>query len=163
MDGLLRQVDMTNLQFRKAVIEDLDALVDLLFDDELGKTREDNRRPIHPHYHAAFEAMDRDDNHIQLVALSDGRLVGTLQLTFIPGLARLGAWRGQIEGVRIHSAARGVGLGQKMVEHALRLCRQRGCNLVQLTTDKTRKQAHSFYEQLGFRASHEGYKLTFEP
>jgi GNAT superfamily N-acetyltransferase len=81
-------------------------------------------------------------------------------LTFIPGLSRRGAWRGQIESVRIVRGQRGAGLGQRMFAWAIATCRERGCGLVQLTTDKSRSDAHRFYERLGFVASHEGYKLT---
>ncbi len=89
-----------------------------------------------------------------------GVLVGCLQLTFVPGLSRLGMWRGQIESVRIEMGHRGQGLGRKMFEWAIAECRRRGCGLVQLTTDKSRAEAYKFYESLGFRASHEGMKLT---
>ena len=87
-------------------------------------------------------------------------VIGTLQLTFIPGLARTGAWRGQIEAVRIAETHRGSGVGQQMFEWAIEQCRARGCKLVQLTTDKARPDAHRFYERLGFVGSHIGYKLT---
>jgi GNAT superfamily N-acetyltransferase len=94
------------------------------------------------------------------VAEQDGRVVGCLQISFIPGLSRLGMWRGQIEAVRVASGQRGSGLGKAMLAWAIEQCRARGCGLVQLTTDKRRPQAHRFYESLGFEASHEGMKLT---
>ena len=83
-----------------------------------------------------------------------------MQLTFVPGLSRLGMWRGQIESVRIDSGSRGKGLGRKMIEWAIAECRKRGCGLVQLTSDKSRKEALQFYESLGFSATHEGLKLN---
>jgi len=88
------------------------------------------------------------------------RIGGTLQLTFIPGLARNGAWRGQIEAVRIAAGSHRSGLGRRMFEWAIAECRARGCSLIQLTTDKGRSEAHRFYEQFGFTASHLRYKLT---
>ena len=148
-----------NLTFRRARREDLAALVDLLHDDEMGRTREDNTRPIRREYVEAFDAILRDGNQFQLVVESAGQVVGTMQISIIPGLARLGARRGQLEGVRVHNAHRGTGVGQRMFEWAIQYCRERGCYLVQLTTDKTRTDAHRFYERLGFAASHEGYKL----
>ena len=87
-------------------------------------------------------------------------VIGTMQISFIPGIARLGAWRGQIEAVRIAKEDRSSGVGQRMFEWAISQCRSRGCKLVQLTTDKTRPAAHRFYEQLGFVPSHVGYKLS---
>ena len=101
-----------------------------------------------------------DPNQLLIVAVFDGRIIGTLQLSFIPGLARRGALRGQIEAVRIAADYRNVGLGRQMMDWAIAKCRSRGCALVQLTTDKSRPDAHRFYERLGFKASHEGYKLA---
>ena len=97
---------------------------------------------------------------MMLLAELKGELVGYLQITFIPGLSRKGAWRGQIESVRVATRLRGKGIGGAMLEHAIGLCRERGCRLVQLTSDKTRAEAHRFYGRLGFVASHDGFKLT---
>jgi GNAT superfamily N-acetyltransferase len=153
---------MGPIQFRRAERADLEAIIDLLWDDELGRTREDNRRPLNPDYLQAFEAICRDKNQYQLIAESEGQVIGTLQISFIPGLARCGAWRGQIEAVRIHRDFRSAGLGQLMLTHAMELCRARGCYLVQLTSDKTRHDAHRFYERLGFKATHDGFKLQWD-
>lgn len=143
---------------RHATTEDLPSIVRLLADDELGRSREDARAPLDPRYLAAFAAIERDPNQQLLVAEQDGRIVGCLQLSLIPGLSRLGMWRGQIESVRVASSERGHGLGRLMIEWAIGECRDRGCGLVQLTTDKSRTEARSFYEGLGFEASHEGMK-----
>jgi ribosomal protein S18 acetylase RimI-like enzyme len=134
--------------------------VALLADDVLGRRREDPGPPLNPQYVAAFEAMAADPHQLLLVADSNGCVVGCLQLSFIPGLSRLGMWRGQIESVRIAASQRGGGLGRRMIEHAIGLCRERGCGLVQLTSDKARPDAIRFYESLGFQASHEGLKLS---
>ena len=96
------------------------------------------------------------------MAEQGGRVVGCLQLSFIPGLSRLGMWRGQIESVRVASSERGRGIGRAMLEWAIGECRGRGCGLVQLTTDKTRAGTRAFYEDLGFTASHEGMKLVLD-
>ena len=111
-------------------------------------------------YTDAFSAIAKDPNQYLAVVEIDGVLAGCLQLTFIPGLSRLGMWRGQIESVRIAANQRGEGLGRRMFEWAIEECRQRGCELVQLTTDKSRPDALRFYESLGFVASHEGMKLS---
>jgi GNAT superfamily N-acetyltransferase len=147
------------LRVRRAVAADVPAIVALLADDALGAARE---RPGDPRYDAAFAAIDADSNQLLAVVLGEaGETIGCLQLSFIPGLSRLGAWRGQIESVRIASAHRGDGLGRRMFEWAIQECRSRGCALVQLTTDKARPDALRFSEQLGFKASHEGMKLDF--
>lgn len=148
------------LTFRKARLEDLGALVDMLADDGLGRGREDASRPLRADYVEAFAAIDADPNQHQLVAEENGAIVGTLQITFIRGLSRRGATRGLIEGVRVAGARRGGGIGAAMMREAVALCRARGCSLVQLTTDKSRKDAHRFYARLGFEASHEGFKMT---
>ncbi|MGE0238979.1 MAG: N-acetyltransferase family protein [Parvibaculaceae bacterium] len=151
---------MTGVIFRRAELADLPAIVALLADDALGRHREDAGSPLNPKYRDAFHAIDADPHQLQAVAALGDEVVGTLHLTFIPGLARKGAWRGQIEGVRIAVAHRGSGLGRQMLDWAIDQCKAKGCALVQLTTDKTRPEAHRFYERLGFVGSHIGYKLA---
>jgi GNAT superfamily N-acetyltransferase len=108
----------------------------------------------------AFDAIDADPNQLLAVMVEDDQPIGTLQISFIPGLARRGAWRGQIEAVRVASDRRSEGLGEKMFAWAIAECRKRGCAFVQLTTDRHRADAHRFYERLGFEPTHIGYKLT---
>jgi GNAT superfamily N-acetyltransferase len=151
---------MSDAVMRRATPGDLPAIVALLADDGLGRGREDPRLPLAQGYRDAFAAIEADPNHMLVVAEREGQVVGTLQLSFIPGLSRQGMWRGQVEAVRIAAGARGTGLGQAMMEWAIAACRQRGCGLVQLTTDKARQDAHRFYDRLGFQPSHLGYKLT---
>jgi len=144
----------------KAEASDLAAIVALLADDPIGRLREDPSLPLSQNYLAAFQAISADTNQLLAVVKENRKVVGTVQITFIPGISRLGAWRGQIEGVRISSDYRGSGLGQTIFEWAFEECRKRGCSMVQLTTDKERPEAHKFYEKLGFFASHLGYKKT---
>jgi ribosomal protein S18 acetylase RimI-like enzyme len=146
--------------FRKAIEQDLPFIVALLADDELGSQREDISSPTNPAYVDAFAAIESDPNNLLLVVESQHQLVGMLQLTFIPYLTHIGTWRCLIEGVRIHSAHRGKGYGELMFQQAIELAREKGCKLVQLTSDKQRPDAIRFYEKLGFIASHEGFKLT---
>jgi ribosomal protein S18 acetylase RimI-like enzyme len=151
---------MNDLTFRRASAADLEDIIALLADDELGRKREDPDPPLNPRYIDAFAAIDADRNQFLAVVEEGGQIVGCLQLSFIPGLSRLGLWRGQIESVRIASTRRGGGLGKRLFEWAIEECRKRGCEIVQLTTDKSRTEARRFYEGLGFVASHEGMKLT---
>ncbi|SNR23169.1 Ribosomal protein S18 acetylase RimI [Blastococcus mobilis] len=151
-------VDGTPIELRRATAADLPALVGLLADDPLGATRESADGDLSP-YRRAFALLDADPAHLLVTAVDGDALVGTLQLTFLPGLARRGALRGQIEAVRVAAGARGHGLGAAMIGWAVEEARRRGCGLVQLTTDKSRADAHRFYEELGFVASHEGMKL----
>jgi GNAT superfamily N-acetyltransferase len=151
---------MSSLVFRAAAAGDLEAIVGLLADDPIGGARESAGAPLDPSYQAAFAAIERDPNQLLAVADRDGRVIGVVQLSFIPGLARRGMWRGQIEGVRIAGTERGTGIGRAMLLWAVEECKKRGCGLVQLTSDKRRPDAHRFYEALGFEATHEGYKLA---
>lgn len=150
----------SDTRFRRAMADDLAAIVALLADDGLGRGREDARQPLHQRYVAAFAAIDADPNQLLVVATAGGAVIGYLQLTFIPGLSRMGQWRGQVESVRVAAARRGRGVGRAMMAWTIERCRERGCGLVQLTTDKTRADARRFYEGLGFVASHEGMKLA---
>jgi GNAT superfamily N-acetyltransferase len=151
---------MTEVSFRHAVKSDLPGIVAMLADDGLGRGREDSSIPLNARYIDAFAVIEQDPNQVLVVMEEVGDVVGCLQLAFIPGLSRMGMWRGQIESVRVMPGYRGKGLGRKMFEWAIQECRRRGCGLVQLTSDKCRTEALQFYESLGFRASHEGMKLT---
>ena len=141
---------------REARREDVPEIVALLADDAIGAGREG---PADDAYYAAFELIAADQRNQLLVAEAGGRIVGTLQLTMIPGLSRHGMLRAQIEGVRVSSGQRGQGLGRAMIEWAIDAARGQGCGLVQLTSDKRRPDAVRFYQSLGFTASHEGLKL----
>ncbi|RUM26664.1 GNAT family N-acetyltransferase [Rhizobium vallis] len=147
--------------FRLARQSDLAAIVRLLADDDLGGAREIVTDPVDPSYLSAFAAIEADANQLLAVAVdAAGELAGCLQLSFLPGLSRTGMWRGQIESVRIARELRGSGLGAQFIEWAIAQCVERGCGLVQLTSDKTRADSIRFYEKLGFVASHEGLKRT---
>ncbi len=146
--------------FRRAAFTDLEAIVAMLADDILGKKRENTNLPLAQTYLDAFAAIDADPNQYLAVVEMDGAVVGTLQISYMPGLSHQGAWRGEIESVRIASLARGSGLGRLMIQWAVEQCRERRCHIVQLTSDMARTDAHRFYEQLGFIASHKGFKLT---
>ncbi len=141
---------------RRAAADDVPAIVALLTDDVLGAGREGT--DLAP-YEAAFAAVDADPAHLLVVADDGGTVVGTLQLSFLPGLSRGGALRAQVEGVRVAAAARGRGLGEAMLRWCADEARRRGAALVQLTTDRRRPDAHRFYERLGYVASHVGMKL----
>lgn len=145
---------------RPAGRADVPAIVRLLADDPLGRARDDPREPLADAYWVAYEAIAGDPNNELVVLELDGAVAGCLQLTFIPGLSRKGALRAQIESVRVAAPARGRGMGRALFLWAIERARDKGCALVQLTSDKARADAHRFYASLGFVASHEGMKLT---
>lgn len=145
---------------RKARVEDLPAIVAMLADDVLGRSREDAGPPLNPVYAEAFAAIERDPNQFMAVLEDQGEVVGYLQLTFIPGLSLKGMLRGQIESVRVASSRRGQRLGHVLLQWAIEECRRRGCGMVQLAMNKSREDTLRFYKSLGFVASHEGFKLA---
>ncbi|MEU8391665.1 GNAT family N-acetyltransferase [Micromonospora sp. NPDC048842] len=149
---------MSDVIFRVAVRADLPAVIALLADDVLGKARDFTE--VDEAYERAFADITADPRNALIVAEQGGDLVGCLQITYIPGLGRHGAERSLIESVRVRSDRRGQGLGRQLMIWAIDQARERGCALVQLTTDKTRADAARFYLGLGFVASHEGMKLA---
>lgn len=153
---------MSGLVLRDARRGEVAAIMKMLADDELGRTREEIGDPLPAAYYDAYEEIARDPNNRLLVAEVGGAIVGTLQLTFIRGLSRKAARRAQIEAVRVAGPQRGTGLGEQMICAAIEIARNAGCPIVQLTTDKRRADARRFYERLGFVASHEGMKLSLD-
>lgn len=148
------------VEFRRARRDDLPRIVQMLADDPLGASRERHESPLPAGYLDAFTAIDDDPRNELVVACLDQRVIGVLQVSFIPNLTYQGGWRALIEGVRIDSAVRSRGLGRAMLEWAIARARRRGCHMVQLTVNKARPDARRFYESLGFVASHEGMKLA---
>lgn len=152
-----------SVTLRSAIRRDVPEIVSLLAADEIGSTRDGftTESDLVPYY-TAFDAIAGDPAHVLLVAQFGEAVIGTMQLSVLPGLARRGALRAQIEAVRVNERFRGTGLGSALFEWAIETARSRGCTLIQLTSDKTRTRAHRFYEHLGFTASHEGFKLILD-
>ena len=152
----------TQYEFRSASITDLSTMISMLANDPLGAQRESANGDVSSEYRDAFEAISNDPNNELLLICQEGTILGFLQLTYIPSLTYTGAWRAQIEGVRVSETHRGQGIGQKLVEHAIEAAKQRQCRLVQLSSDKRRPAAIAFYKKLGFVDSHEGMKYHIE-
>jgi len=150
------------VEFRPAERVDVPAILRLLADDEISRSRGHGVVPeeVDAATWAAFEAIDTDPNNELIVGENAGEVIATCQLTFTPGLSRGGAWRMTIEAVRVRADRRSGGIGRDLMAYALDRARDRGCRIAQLTTDKRRADAHRFYESLGFVASHEGMKLA---
>jgi GNAT superfamily N-acetyltransferase len=147
-----------SLTFRRAVEADLPFIVRLLTEDAVRVTDDRPDEPFHPRYVAALRELEADPNQMMMVAMLDGETVGTIQLTFIPGISGLGTKRCLVEAVHISPASRSKGLGSEMIQWSIGQARERGCGMVQLTSNKKRLDAHRFYERLGFLKSHEGFK-----
>jgi GNAT superfamily N-acetyltransferase len=148
---------VSELVLRDATVADLPTILAMLAEDTIPPGREAD--PSDPRYLAAFAAIDADPNQHLVAAELGGRVVGTMQLSFLPGLSFRGSWRGLIEAVRIVADMRGGKLGGQMILWAVEQCRARDCKLVQLTSSAARTDAHRFYARLGFVQSHVGMKL----
>jgi GNAT superfamily N-acetyltransferase len=146
--------------FRLARRADLPSIVRMLADDELGSQRERYENPLPESYYAAFEQIDHDPNHELIVAERNGEVVGTLHLMFLPSISFQGGLRAQVESVRVDKRFQSQGIGSEMMKWSTERAKQRGAHVVQLTTHKTREDAHRFYERLGFKKSHLGMKLN---
>lgn len=151
------------MAIRPAKKEDIPAIVQMIANDKLGRLRENFQSPLPSEYYDAFENIDASPNQELMVMEEDsGKIIGTLQLSFIQYLTYQGGTRAQIEAVRIHEDYRGKGIGQHLFEWAIQKAKEKGAHVVQLTTDKKRPDAINFYEKLGFKASHEGMKLHLQ-
>lgn len=145
--------------FRKAILVDLEEIIRLLADDDLGKAREQPLSNMNPAYKIAFDQILADPNQFLMVVAKDNRVVGTCHLTLMPSLTFQGSLRMNIEAVRVASSLRGQGLGEWLFNQVIELAKVKGCKIIQLTTNKKRLDALHFYEKLGFEATHEGMKL----
>jgi GNAT superfamily N-acetyltransferase len=153
---------MSEVRFRLARREDLSDIVRMLADDQLGSQREKFEQPLPKSYYSAFDQIDSDPSHQLIVAESDGTVIGTLHLMFLPSISYQGGLRAQIESVRVDRRHQNNGIGSQMMKWAIECAKQRGAYLIQLTTHKSRKDAHRFYERLGFEKSHLGMKLNLK-
>jgi ribosomal protein S18 acetylase RimI-like enzyme len=151
---------VSELVFRRARREDVATIVRLLADDHLGANREKVTDPPSAAYMDAFEEVDGDPRQELIVVERNGSVVGCMQLTIIPGLSQQGLRRAQIEAVRVDAELRSKGIGERLIRYAIERAREHGCRSVQLTTHNSRANAHRFYDRLGFKSSHLGYKLA---
>src|SRR5205807_10583240 len=158
--GVFRMNDKS-VSIRRARREDVPAIVAMLADDHLGRARERVEDPLPAVYDQAFERVERDQNLTLVVAESEGRVVGCLQLAVLAGISSQGGLRGLLEDVRVASDCRSRGIGEQLVQWALTEAKARGCNLVELLTHSSRVDAQRFYKRLGFTASHVGMTVRF--
>ncbi|CAN7446472.1 N-acetyltransferase family protein [Bosea sp. LjRoot237] len=151
------------IQIRPACREDVARIASLIMLGAATQTRtlaqiEEEAR--HPAYLAAFDEVEASPYNTLFVAELDGEVVGTLQVTLIPGLAYRGRKRAKLESVHVHPDLRGRRIGEAMVAHAVAFARKKGAGQVELTSNKSREAAHRFYRRLGFDQGHEGFKLV---
>ena len=146
--------------FRTARRDDLAAIIAMLADDDIARTRSGHTTTVTDEIITAFEEIVRDPNNDLVVGEHTGEIVASLQLTFISGLSRGGMRRAQVESVRVRSDLRGHRIGERLMAAPIDRARQRGCAIMELTTDLRRSDAHRFYQRLGFETTHAGMKRT---
>ena len=151
-----------DISFRPARRADLPSIVRMLADDELGSQREHYKDPLPEPYYSAFEQIDGDPNHELIVAERNGEIIGTFHMMFLPSVSFQGGLRAQVESVRVDKRFQSQGIGTEMMKWTMERAKQRGAHVVQLTTHKTREDAHRFYERLGFKGTHLGMKLSLK-
>jgi GNAT superfamily N-acetyltransferase len=147
---------------RLATRADLPSIVRMLSDDDLGSQRERYEDPLPESYYSAFNQIDIDPHHELIVAELNGEVIGTLHLMFLPSVSFQGGLRAQVESVRVDKSYRDRGIGSEMMQWTIERAKERGAHVVQLTTHRSREDAHRFYERLGFEASHLGMKLNLK-
>jgi GNAT superfamily N-acetyltransferase len=151
------------MKFREAELTDLSQIVAMITDDPLGMKRENYQIPLPQYYIDAFNEISADNNQQLMIVLNgEEEIIGTFQLSFLRYITYKGGLRAQIEGVRVKKEYRGSGVGKKIFEWAITQAKDKGAHLLQLTTDKKRPNAISFYKKLGFIDSHEGMKIHFD-
>jgi len=148
--------------FRSARRADLPSIVRMLADDDLGSQRERYESPLPESYYSAFEQINNDPNHELIVAERNGEVIGTLHLMFLPSVSFQGGLRAQVESVRVDKRFQSQGIGSEMMKWSVERAKQRGAHVFQLTTHKSREDAHRFYERLGFKGTHLGMKLSLK-
>ena len=153
---------MSEILFRIATKADLPSIVRLLADDDLGSQRERDEDPLPESYYSAYEEINKDPNHELIVAEKSGEVIGTAHLMYLPSISYQGSLRAQIESVRIDTRYQSRGIGSQMMRWAIERAKARGAHLVQLTTHKSREDAHRFYERSGFKGTHLGMKLSLK-
>ena len=156
------QMSEKEIIFRLATKADLPSIVRLLADDELGSQRERNEDPLPDSYYLAYEKINEDPNHELVVAERNGEVIGTLHLIFLPSISYQGGLRAQIESVRIDTRYQSRGIGSQMINWTIKRAEARSAHIVQLTTHRSREDAHRFYERLGFKGTHTGMKLSLK-
>jgi ribosomal protein S18 acetylase RimI-like enzyme len=148
------------MKYRKATLKDVDKIIELLIEDDLGAFRESLlNESAKKKYMNAFNLIDSDPNQFLMIVEKEDNIVGTCHLTIMPSLTYQGTTRMQIEAVIIAKEFRGHSIGEWMLREAISFAKSHNVGLIQLTTDKQRDKAKHFYEKIGFKATHEGMKL----
>jgi len=154
------------IQMRPASREDVPRVAELIMHGASVQKRTQVEIAVEardPVYLKAFDVIAANPYNTLFVAELEGRVVGTYQITVLPGMAERGRIRAKIESVHVAPECRGRGIGAIMMRHAIGFAAEKGVGLVELTSHKARPDAHRFYNSLGFVQSHEGFKMALSP
>ena len=144
---------------REATSADLPRIIELL--DQLGASpgQEDLSYPTLPAYIEAFERIAEDPRQRLLVLESRGEVVATAVLIIVPNLGHRGRPYALVENVVVDATQRSQRHGEQLVRHIIDDAEAAGCYKISLTSALRRTEAHRFYERLGFRVMHKGFRL----
>ena len=107
-----------------------------------------------------FEKLKSYPDYHIYVAEIDNKIAGTFSLAIMDNLAHKGSKSGLIESVVVSQSLQGQGIGKKMMQFAVELCREKSCYKVSLSSSLKRQNAHEFYKKLGFKIH--GYSFLME-
>ncbi|QFY59880.1 GNAT family N-acetyltransferase [Rhizobium grahamii] len=153
---------MNEITIREARSADVAALVAIFAADELGGHGDTTAPEVFGEYLRAFERIATSRDQTLYVAEREGQVVGTFQTMIVTALVGRGSSSMIIEAVQTRGDMRGQGIGARMIEFAIAEAKGRGLRLVQLTSNASRSDARRFYERLGFKQSHLGFKMALK-
>jgi GNAT superfamily N-acetyltransferase len=157
------KIEPGEIALRLARREDVPRIAALIMQGSATEARtaaEVEAEATHPDYLRGYDEIDASPANHLFVAERGGTVIGTWQVTLIPGIIARGRRRAKLESVHVAPESRGLGLGRLMVGHALAFAKEQGAGLIELSSNKNRTDAHRFYRDLGFDQSHEGFKMT---
>ncbi|MEZ2221058.1 N-acetyltransferase family protein [Rhizobium sp. RCC_161_2] len=155
-------MNSADLIIREARESDLPALIALFAADALGGHGDTTDPSAYEDYLRAFRTVQSSSNQALYAAELAGEVVGTFQAMITTTLNARGSSSMIIEAVQTRSDLRGQGIGAAMIEFCIAEAKSRGVRLVQLTSNAVRKDAHRFYERLGFKPTHLGFKMALK-
>ncbi|MBB3609148.1 GNAT family N-acetyltransferase [Rhizobium sp. BK602] len=155
-------MNIDDLLIREARESDLPALIALFAADALGGHGDSTDPAVYDDYLRAFRAIAASSDQTLYVAELAGDVAGTFQTMITTTLTGRGSAAMIIEAVQTRADLRGQGIGAAMIDFCIAEAKTRGMRLVQLTSNAARKDAHRFYERLGFKPSHLGFKMALK-
>ncbi|WP_163876550.1 GNAT family N-acetyltransferase [Rhizobium laguerreae] len=154
--------ELSDILIRQARSDDLPALVAMFAADALGGHGDTTEPEAFLDYLRAFAVIEASPDQTLYVAERGGEVVGTFQTMVTTSLTGRGSSAMIIEAVQTRADMRGQGVGGLMIEFAIAEAKGRGIGRVALTSNAVRKDAHRFYERLGFKPSHLGFKMALK-